>query len=64
MTKTTEIPALIDLTPARRCPDYDDDCKFVKDHVACATGCTQMVAGILCTTPPIDGYCPFVIGMR
>ena len=34
-----------------RCSDFDDDCVFVKDHLACFVG---LVTGIA------DGYCPFI----
>jgi len=46
---------VIDLTPAPRCSDYDDECKDVISPADCWTGtgfCTQMDVA--------DGYCPLM----
>lgn len=53
----------LDLTPAKRCPDYDDDCRFVKDHASCFAG--GITFDKFCNsyeTPMAEGYCPFLIG--
>ena len=49
---------------AQRCPDFDEDCVFVRDHALCAAGTVvfHSLYGIL-ETPPIDGFCPYLCGM-
>lgn len=39
---------------AKRCPYYDNDCKQVRDYIACWSG--------LDTDDPFPGVCPFVFG--
>lgn len=44
-----------------RCPDFDEDCKDVKDHLQCFLGCWKSC----CNGKPVDigtaqGYCPFI----
>ena len=41
---------------AKRCPDFDQDCKDVHNHYACWVGVDNGI-------PPVDGYCPYVFGM-
>jgi len=50
--------------PARRCPDFDEDCADVRDHARCAAGFVVFHSrhGIL-ETPPTDGFCPYLCGM-
>jgi hypothetical protein len=48
--------------PAKRCPDYDDECVDVPDHFTCWNGCTRVLNGEEYTTDRADGYCPFLIG--
>lgn len=50
--------------PGRKCPDYDDDCKTVKNHAKCAAGTVVALSGDLYVLPPIDGFCPYVCGME
>jgi hypothetical protein len=38
---------------SNRCPDYDEDCKEVKDHYDC-------YIGINCKDGTAKGYCPFI----
>lgn len=41
-------------SPARRCPDYDEECIGVPDHYYCWRH----------GNPPCAGYCPFLMGME
>lgn len=50
--------------PARRCPDYDDECKDVLDHVSCFAGGTYFVKGTIWIISVADGYCPFLVGQE
>lgn len=53
----------LDLTPAKRCPDYDDECRYVEDHTFCfAGGVTFDIFGNIYETPTAEGYCPFLVG--
>ena len=52
-----------DMTPGRRCPDFDEDCEFVPNHAKCAAGTVVVWYGSLEVLPPIDGFCPYVCGM-
>jgi hypothetical protein len=52
-----------DMTPGKRCPDFDEDCAGVKDHAHCAAGSVVVWYGSLEVLPPIDGFCPYVCGM-
>ncbi len=36
-----------------RCPDFDEDCNLVKDHLSC-------YIGINCKDGVAKGYCPFL----
>lgn len=49
---------------AKRCPDYDEDCKHVADHLKCWKGVETLHNGVIYFTQQADGYCPFVIGME
>ena len=47
-----EIPVVvIDNKPAKRCSDFDEDCKSVKRPSVCWEGIT---------IPMADGYCPLM----
>jgi hypothetical protein len=46
-------PNKIDLTPAKRCPDFDSECKDVCDPMACWQGNTLI--GVA------HGYCPLLV---
>ena len=49
--------------PARRCSDFDSECKDVIDHAACFCGGVIFATdGTIYTTPVADGYCPFLVG--
>lgn len=63
MAETQERPTTLNLDPAKRCPDYDDECALVKDHAACFAGGVKLFPGLIAETPPADGYCPFLLGM-
>lgn len=39
-----------------RCPDYDEECIDVKDHLQCFMGVNSIGWNI----GPAKGYCPFV----
>lgn len=52
-TPDVSIEELPIATNDNRCPDFDEDCKDVKDHVACYLG---LYMG--CGTA--KGYCPFI----
>ena len=54
--KVLEKPRTIKHKAAKRCPYYDNDCKEVRDHVACWSGGN--------TNDPFPGVCPFVFGMN
>jgi hypothetical protein len=55
-----EIPAPT-ITGDSICPDFDEDCKFVKDHLKCFLGLPFVDGGgnnhCLGTA---KGYCPFI----
>lgn len=53
--KTNVQAKQLDCTPAKRCSDFDDDCKDVKSHSRCWSGPNL---------GPADGYCPFLFGME
>ena len=44
----------LDHKPADRCPHYDNDCKYVNDHLSC-----WAYSG---DDDPFPGVCPFVFG--
>lgn len=53
------------LAPAKRCPDFDSDCKDVIDHFKCWNGgILRAIGGIFYETEPADGYCPYLIGQE
>jgi len=54
MTKIIEKTETAEHKAAERCPYYDDDCKDVRDHVACWS----------LSSEPFPGVCPFVFGMK
>lgn len=62
MSTVTERKLKLDLTPGKRCSDYDEDCAGVEDHFTCWRGGTFLVACRICETAPADGYCPYLIG--
>ena len=51
------------LIPAKRCPDFDEDCATVTDHAACHRGVCRKIKGDIYHTDPADGYCPYLNGM-
>ena len=53
---------VIDMTPAKRCSDFDDDCAGVVDHYQCWKGGPCLWNGQPDVMPPADGYCPYLIG--
>ena len=62
--KTTKaLTKYIGMISGKRCSDFDEDCKFVKEHANCAAGSVVFWHGELKVVPPIDGFCPYVCGM-
>ena len=55
MSETICEPVIVPIVPAKRCPDFDEDCADVRDHFACWQGWDEI--------PPADGYCPYVLRM-
>lgn len=60
---TKALTRYADMTPGKRCPDFDEDCKFVRDHAHCVAGAVVVWYGSFKVLPPIDGFCPYVCGM-
>lgn len=56
--------AIVPDKPAKRCSDYDSECKAVKDHFKCWRGGLSLAGGKVFETDPADGYCPFVLGLE
>lgn len=54
MSEVLGKPTTVKHEAAKRCPYYDDDCKYVQDYVGCWSGEH--------TDDPFPGYCPFVFG--
>ncbi len=46
----------VDLTPGKRCSDFDKDCAFVQNHYICWRG------GTFDQWERADGYCPYLVG--
>ncbi len=44
--------AMLDCVPAKKCSDYDQDCRFVKCPALCWAGDENLA--------PADGYCPLM----
>lgn len=51
-TEIENKPLSTEVKNDNRCPDFDEDCKEVKDHVACYLG--------LWGCGVAKGYCPFI----
>lgn len=49
---------------ANKCPDYDKDCDDVKDHLRCWMGGEVRISNKTYVFEPVDGYCPYVFGMK
>lgn len=44
-----------------RCPDYDEDCALVKNHLKCFLGLPSVTSdGHTVCTGQAKGYCPFI----
>jgi hypothetical protein len=59
-TKASLFVPILDLTPAKRCSDYDADCAEVISPVACWQGCETSEY----FTEEADGYCPYMVGEK
>ncbi len=46
-------------TKPPKCPDFDEECKDVKDHIRCFIGGKIFHAGIYGYLEQAKGYCPF-----
>lgn len=64
MTEILEKPCKQKQVTAKKCPDYDCECADVKDHLHCWTGGTVEINNKFYETEPVDGYCPYVFGMK
>ena len=65
MSNLLEKTIKLDNKKAKRCPDYDQDCHYVKNVFNCWQGGEyEHENGIITILEPVDGYCPFVIGME
>ncbi len=49
---------------APRCPDFDSDCAYVRNHALCADGNVIFRNGEVYEMPPAAGYCPYLLGME
>ena len=65
MIKVSEkIIPVLDITPAKRCPDFDNDCKDVPDHAECWRGVTRQNGSTIVFTSQAEGYCPYLMGIK
>lgn len=49
----------LDLTPAKRCPDYDAECADVTSHAHCWSGIDRDGVRMMAQA---EGYCPYLVG--
>lgn len=43
-----------------RCPDFDEDCSKVTNHIKCYMGSQVVINGVTYSTDTSKGYCPFI----